>query len=273
MRKVTIKVIFEIYFVPKGSKGDKIKEKLNEYAEKAFENQSSVIRFEMESSKRSYKSKSGGLVSLFTVYVSDDVNFNNGEVDPVNDFVWSSIRERESLYKTNKTKKWSLINVTTENVEHITSSVDKEERVRVDLNEISRYTNQDNPSPEYKTTRTLYPSEFDEAFKSIMEELRTRLKLTDENYRMTKSIVDQKPTEWDCEQCGNQNVELHHEMVRSTVKDHFRKKLSDLDGFIIDEETGEVYMESTTVTSHISQIVHNEDVLTPLCPDCHRRRH
>lgn len=273
MRKATIQVMFDIDFVPKGSKGDQIKKKLNEHAEKAFENENSVIRFQMKSSRRSYKSKGGSLVSVFTVYVSDDVNFNNGEVDPVNDSVWSSITEREPQFTRNKTKRWSLGDVVTQDVEHITSAIEEEERVKVGLDDRNRYTNQDNPSPEYKTTRTLYPSEFNEAFECIMEELRTRLKLTDENYRIRKSIVDQKPTEWNCEQCGDQDVELHHEMVRSTIKDHFREKLSDLDGFIIDEETGEVYMESTTVTAHISQIVHNKDVLTPLCPDCHRNRH
>lgn len=268
-----IQVMFDINFVPKGSKGDQIKEQLNGFAEDAFKEYDSVIRFQMESSRRSYSSNGGSLVSVFTVYVSDDVNFNNGEVDPVNDSVWSYLTDLQPQVARGKTRKWMLGDVVTNDVEHVTSAVDEEERVKVGLDDRSRYANQDNPSPEYKTTRTLYPSEFDEAFECIMDELRTRLKLTDENYRMRKSIVEQKPTEWNCEQCGDKNVELHHEMVRSTVKDHFREKLSDLDGFIIDEETGEVYMESTTVTAHISQIVHNEDVLTPLCPDCHRGRH
>ena len=57
MRKATIQVMFDINFVPKGSKGDQIKEKLNGHAEKAFENENSVIRFQMESSRRSYTSK------------------------------------------------------------------------------------------------------------------------------------------------------------------------------------------------------------------------
>lgn len=273
MRKATIQLVFDIGFVPKGSKGDQMKQKLNGLAEDAFEKQNSVVRSNMESSRRSYKSEGGTLVTVFTVYVSDDINFNDGEVDPINDYIWSYLNEIEISSTRYESKKWSLGDVKTEHVEHITSAVEEHDRVKVGLDNRSRYKNQDNPSPEYKTTRTLYPSEFEEAFECIMEELRERLKLTDENYRMKKSIVEQKPTEWNCEQCGEQNIELHHEMVRSTVKDHFREKLSDLDGFIIDEDNGEVYMESTTVTAHISQIVHNKDVLTPLCPDCHRGRH
>jgi uncharacterized protein YbcI len=90
---------------------------------------------------------------------------------------------------------------------------------------------------------------------------------------MVRSLVEEKPTNWDCEQCGRENVELHHEMVRSSVKKHFREILSDLDGFVLDEETGEVFMESTTVTRHIAELVHNPEVLTPLCTECHKNRH
>lgn len=198
---------------------------------------------------------------------------SDGEVDPVNDAIWRGLREAEPVSTRHSSSSWSLGDVVTDNIEHVTSSVEEENRIKADLDDRSSYKNSDSATPDYKQMRTLYPHEFDQAFQSIMNQLRERLKLNNENYRMVRSIVEKKPTDWDCEQCGRENVELHHEMVRSSVKKHFRERLSDLDGFVLDEETGEVFMESTTVTRHIAELVHNPNVLTPLCNECHKDRH
>jgi hypothetical protein len=273
VRKIEFTSFYDIHFKPKGDKGDNVKQSINNILQTVLDNTDDIVRYEIESSTRSYKSGSGTITTEFSAYIRDGVNMGDGEVDPINDSIWHGLRDAEPASALHSRSTWSLGDVITDNVEHVTSSVDEENRIKTDLDDRSKYKDSASASPEYKQMRTLYPHEFDQAFQSVMNQLRERLKLSNENYKMVRSLVEEKPTNWDCEQCGRENVELHHEMVRSSVKKHFRERLSDLDGFVLDEETGEVFMESTTVTRHIAELVHNPEVLTPLCTECHKNRH
>lgn len=271
MRKLELTVLFDTHFKPKGEKGDEIKQNLNGLLEEALEEIDEIVRYEIKSSVRDYKRDSGSITTQFSTHIRDDVDLSGGEVDPINDAIWHYLKDNQSHSIRSK---WHLDDVRTDDIDQVTTSVDEENRIRTDLNERAKYTNNGSgETPQYKQMRTLYSHEFNQAFDAIMEQLRERLKLDNRNYKMVKSLVERKPTEWECEQCGRKNVELHHEMVRSAVKKHFRERLSSLDGFVLDEETGEVFMESTTVTRHIAELVHNPEVLTPLCSNCHRGRH
>lgn len=280
MRKLNLTVFFDIHFKPKGDRGDSVKQRVNNILEKSIGNLDEIVRHEMVSSRREYQGNRGGIITEVKVYIRDGVNLyegdypsvSEGDVDVINNKLWHRISDYEGSLMGSK-KDWSLGDVRTDEIDHVSSSVDEENRIEVGLDDKHEYMNENDKSPEYKQMRTLYPHEFEQAFEAIMGQLRERLKLTDDNYKMVRSMVKKEPTRWQCERCEKQNIELHHEMVRSAVKDHFRERLSDLDGFILNEETGEVYMESTTVTRHISELVHNPDLLTPLCNECHQKRH
>lgn len=280
MRKLELIVYFDIHFKPKGDKGDKVKKRVNNILKKSIESLDEIVRYEITGSRRDYSSNRGTIITKFKAYIKDGVNLykgeypsvNEGDVDVINNKLWHKIADYESGSMGRK-KDWSLGDVSTNKIEHVNSSVDEDKRIEVDLDDRYEYMSEGGKSPEYTQMRTLYPHEFKKAFEAIMEQLRERLRLKNDNYKMVRSMVKKEPTKWTCEICDKQEVELHHEMVRSAVKDHFRERLSDLDGFVINEETGEVYMESTTLTRHISELVHNPELLTPLCNECHQRRH
>lgn len=273
MRKVTYKILFTFSHTVKGEKGDTAKSELNTKIETILDRNKGVRRYMQKSSKRKYHSQdeSGEIISEYEIYVSDDVDLTSESETPpigeINHDLWTFLNEMIS--------RGSVSEILTDNIDNSISSVPKEEQINIDLNDSSYKNSQGSAkAPEFKTVRTLHTNEeFDMVFEEIMDQLRERLSLRSDEYKLSRSIMKKEQTEWNCEQCGKKDVQLHHELVRSAVKRYFRDKLAHFDGFVIDEETGQVFIEGTTVTKHVANLVHNPDVLTPLCQDCHTEVH
>lgn len=274
MRRIKYKIVCELGHTVKGDKGDECKSHINRTIESELEDYRGVRRFEQDSSHREYNTPAGypgSIISYYEVYVSNSVDLTSESERPkigeVNQKIWRSLSESiEDLIH---------IDVVTENIEQVTTSISEENRTDIDLDD-SIYEDDSGASSSYKTLRTIHTNEeFDKVFKEIMKQLRNMLSLDSQEYKLAKRLLEQEQREdWCCERCGRYgDIEIHHSMVRSSIRNHFRDKLSKHNGFLIDEETGEIYMDGGTVIKHIAEIVHKPEVLTPLCQECHRERH
>lgn len=291
MKEVEYNIELKTYYNMEGEYGDIKKQELKNIVKNTMERIKIIKDFEFNSIRRQSSTHTSKVKLDIVTYITDNKD---------NDIVFVKNRIKEILnkkepnrdpYKTKEEEKggfvqfkkgipvdgnevWELSRVNVLNSSSIKNLTSGSDSINVSLDfDESEYEYDEKP-PEREMYRELYQHEFDIALESIMKDVDEILYKENYKSKLTRSLKEKQKTQWDCcSTCGGENIEIHHNLVRHAFK-HYMKNVIRLNynKILISEETGTVQFDASLFTE-ITKVVHNPEVLTPLCSSCHHNVH